>query len=213
MYNGHIFWELENHQMVTLVLVKKNLGRLERIGDNEARTWKLRKTLIIQHTSRNVCPINPSSFPFPPHLDTKIPLGDPVVRIMMSTYPLAGLVTPHTCHTVMQYKALDILYWKESHLAVNAIFLRHLPKYIILNSLLLLVNAEYLPLCTSFDQRGGDGENNVKWSSHRPATYSGNTKEPTTWTQTRKAGQTNETHQDQFGFVNGAYGQVSLGLL
>lgn len=38
MYDGYIFWELENHQMAILVLVKKNLGKLQRIGDTEART-------------------------------------------------------------------------------------------------------------------------------------------------------------------------------
>ena len=57
----------------------------------------------------------------------------------------------------------------------------------------------------------------VRTMSNDPATDEpltcGNTKEPTSWTWARKAGQTNERHQDQLGFVSGADGRVSLGLL
>lgn len=38
MYDGYIFWELENHQRAILVLVKKKLGKLQRRGGTEART-------------------------------------------------------------------------------------------------------------------------------------------------------------------------------
>lgn len=62
MYDGHIVWELENHQMAILVLVQKNLGKLQRIGDTEARTGTLKRILIIQPTNKTVCPIT-SSFP------------------------------------------------------------------------------------------------------------------------------------------------------
>lgn len=84
------------------------------------------------------------------------------------------------------------MYWKEFHLAANSISRASTQIY-------------YFKFPSAFC------ECRTSPSLAQPLT-SENNKKHTSWTWARKAGQTNERHQDQLGLGSGADGQVSLGL-